>query len=186
MIVNEEIYLAHYGVQGMKWGVRRATNKAAVTKLRSKGLTGRQAKATVRYQNMVDAQKMAATGRQGKVNVLRQLNNRMISNMMLGTGTMIRHPLSTKKAATLQLQKNQALQKQIGSGKAKVRNWLFEMRGINIKNINYNLTPKDSRATAAYRKSGPVKALARDAVGAQPKKASPARKPRAGVAVPVI
>lgn len=153
MEADVQNFLAHYGVQGMKWGVRRATNKASVTKLRDKGLTGRQAKATVRYQNRVDAQKMAATGRQGKVHILKQLQNRAISNQMLTPGTVLRHPLSTKKAATLQLQKNRDLQAKIAKGNAKVRNWVFEARGIAIKNINYNLTAKDQRKGGNTRRA---------------------------------
>lgn len=134
-----EDFLEHYGVQGMKWGVRRAANKASVAKFRKQGLTGRQAKRTVRYQNRVDAQKMAATGRAGKVNVLRQLSNRAISNQMLSIGTVARHPLSTKKAAARQLEKNKKTQAKIANGEAKVRNWMFEQSGISIKNIDYDL-----------------------------------------------
>lgn len=174
MIIDEQIFLKHYGVQGMKWGVRRSMNKSSVAKLRKKGLTGQQAKATVRYQNLVDAQKMAATGRRGKTGVLNQLNNRMISNQMLSVGTIARHPLSTKKAATLQLQKNADLQKKIGKGEAKVRNWMFEMRGINIKNIDFKLSA-DNKPTDYSRKKGlkPAKAT------------TPAPRKRAGAYVPV-
>jgi hypothetical protein len=153
MIIEEETYLKHFGVQGMRWGVRRSINKASVNKLRSKGLTGKQAKRTVFYQNVVDAQRMAATGRRGRVSVLEQLNNRSVSNMHLSLGTIARHPLSTKKAAGLQLEKNRLLQAKIGKGQAKVRNWLFEMRGISIKNIDYSLKGA-SKPTDYSRKKG--------------------------------
>lgn len=148
-----ENFLAHYGVQGMKWGVRRAMNRAAVNKLRLKGLTGHQAKATVRYQNAIDAQKMAATGRNGKVGVLRQLNNRAISGMHMSTLTALRHPLSVKKASALQLQKDEMLRKKVLAGQAKVRNYLFELRGISIRNINYSLAG-GSKPTDYSRRKG--------------------------------
>lgn len=137
MIISEENYVEHYGVQGMKWGVRRRANKANVASLQGKGLTKRQAKNTNRYQNRVDAQRMAATGRQGKVGVLKQLNNRAISNLSLSLGTMVRHPLSTKKAANLQLKKNKDIQKKIGNGEKRVTAALLRLQGVSIKDIDY-------------------------------------------------
>ena len=176
MIITEEKYIEHFGVQGMKWGVRRSMNKGSVQKLRNKGLTGRQAKATVRYQNVVDRQKMAATGRRGKVGVLNQLNNRAISNQRLSLGTIARHPLSTKKAANLQLQKNEQLRKNILGGKAKVRNYLFELQGISMKNINFSTGTKDANRPTDYsRKKGNRVAKA----------AKPTPRKRAGAFIPV-
>ncbi len=132
------VFLEHYGVQGMKWGTRRASNKSNVARLQGKGLSKRTAKNTTRYQNRVDSQRMAATGRQGKVSVLKQLNNRGKSNMMLGLGTIAKHPLSTKKAATLQLQKNQNFQTKINNGEKRVSASLLRLQGISIKDINYS------------------------------------------------
>ncbi len=37
-------FLEHFGVQGMKWGSRRAANKSNVANLQRKGLSSRQAK----------------------------------------------------------------------------------------------------------------------------------------------
>lgn len=136
MIVDKD-YLEHFGVQGMKWGVRRATNKANVAKLQEKGLTKRQAKATNRAQNMVDAQRMAAVGRQGKVSVLKQLNNRAIATQSLSLGTMARHPLSVKKATTLQLQKNQETQAKIALGEKRVTATLLKLQGVSIKDLDF-------------------------------------------------
>ncbi len=134
--VNE--FLEHYGVQGMKWGQRRASNKASVASLRSKGLSKRQAKGTTRYQNKVDAQRMTAMGRQGKVNALKQLQNRGTSNTMLSPSTILRNPLSSKKAAKNQLEKNKVLQQKIGRGEKKVTATLIKLGGVSIKDINYN------------------------------------------------
>lgn len=138
MIVNEEYYLEHYGVQGMKWGARRAANKANVARLQGKGLSKKEATRTNRAQNIVDAQRMTATGRQGKVSVLRQLNNRAISNTRLGLGTVVRHPLSAKKAAKLQLQKNEITQKQIANGEKKVTAALLRMQKVSIKDLDFS------------------------------------------------
>lgn len=138
MILDENA-LEHYGVQGMKWGVRRATNKANVSALREKGLSRRTAKKTNRYQNRVDAQRMAATGRNGKVGVLKQLKNRAVSNQMLSLRTVARHPLSTKKAATMQLQRNQKTQARIANGEKRVTATLLKLGGVSIKDINYKL-----------------------------------------------
>lgn len=138
MEVEKDEYLEHYGVQGMKWGVRKATNKERRSELREKGLSRRQAKGTVRYQNRVDKQRMAATGRQGKVGALKQLNNRMVSNMMLSGTTALRHPLSTQKAATRQLEKNTDLQRKIGEGKKRVTATLIKLQGVSIKDIDYS------------------------------------------------
>ncbi len=129
--------LTHFGVQGMKWGVRKATNKSNVAKLQKKGLTRRQAKNTNYAQNRVDAQRMASTGRQGKVSALKQLKNRSISNTMLSPSTIIRHPLSSQKAATLQLQKNQQVQAKIANGEKRVTATLLKLQGVSIKDIDY-------------------------------------------------
>lgn len=139
---DEEVldFLSHYGVQGMKWGVRRATNKASRLRLRNQGLSRRQARNTVRAQNHVDKMRMAATGRQGKVNVLRQLSNRAFANQHLSLTTVIRHPLSTKKASQLQLQKAQKMQQQISEGKKKVNAVLLRIGGVSIKDIDYSTT----------------------------------------------
>ncbi len=130
-------FLEHFGVQGMKWGIRKASNKSTVAKLQRKGLSKRQAKNTNRYQNRVDAQRMMATGRRGKVSALKQLRNRTISNTMLSLSTVAKHPLSSKKAATLQLQKNQQAQVKIKNGEKQVTATLLRLQGISIKDINY-------------------------------------------------
>lgn len=138
MEIDGTYYLEHYGVQGMKWGVRRATNKANVSRLREKGLSKRAAKNTNRYQNAVDKQRMAATGRNGKVGVLKQLNNRATSNARLGVGTVLRHPLSTKKAAARQLEKNEVTKQKILNGEKRVTATLLKMQGISIADIDYS------------------------------------------------
>lgn len=139
MIITEEYFLEHYGVQGMKWGARRAANKANIARLKDQGLTKRQAKVTNRAQNIVDAQRMTATGRQGKVNALRQLNNRAISNTRLSLSTIAKHPLSSKKAATLQLKKNRENQIKILNGEKKVSAALLRVGGVSIKDIDYSI-----------------------------------------------
>lgn len=132
-------FLSHYGVQGMKWGQRRATNRESRQRLESKGLSKRTAKNTVRAQNRVDAQKMAATGRNGKVTVLKQLQNRTISNTMLSPGTILRHPLSTKKAANRQLGKTAELQAKIANGEKRVTASLLKLQGVSIADMNFSL-----------------------------------------------
>lgn len=43
MIIDEEVYLEHFGVKGMQWGVRRAQYKSRrASRNRSGKLTGRQ------------------------------------------------------------------------------------------------------------------------------------------------
>lgn len=138
MIVDEEVYLEHYGVQGMKWGVRREANKTNVATLRAKGLTRRQAKNTNRAQNSIDKQRMAASGRQGKVHVLKQLRNRAASNQMLNLSTIVKHPLSTQKAAQLQLEKNKVTQAKIANGQKRVKSRLLKMQGVSIKDLNFD------------------------------------------------
>ncbi len=80
---------------------------------------------------------MTATGRKGKVNALKQLSNIGKSNRMLNPSTVIRHPLSSKKAATLQLKKNQETQAKIKNGEKKVTATLLKLSGVSIKDINY-------------------------------------------------
>ncbi len=60
--IDQEVedFLEHFGVKGMRWGLRREANKSNIARLQSKGLTKRQAKNTNRYQNRVDAQRMTA------------------------------------------------------------------------------------------------------------------------------
>lgn len=152
MIIEEDIYLEHskettdqevedflehFGVKGMRWGLRREANKSNVARLQNKGLTKRQAKNTNRYQNRVDAQRMTAKRMAGKANALQQLNNHMISNTMLSPSTALRHPLSSKKAAVLQLKKNQAVQTKIKKGESKVNSFFLKAQGISIKDIDY-------------------------------------------------
>lgn len=130
-------FLEHYGVQGMKWGVRRATNKANVQRLRDSGLSKRQAKNTNRAQNAIDKQRMTATGRQGKVGLVKQARNRVASSQMLSLGTIVRHPLSSKKAAIRQLQKNKEKQQKILNGEARVTAALAKFNGISVKDLNF-------------------------------------------------
>lgn len=132
-------FLEHYGVQGMKWGKRKSTNKANVARLQAQGLSKRQAKSTTRFQNRVDAQRMAATGRNGKVSVLRQLNNRAISNASLNFSTVLKHPLSAKKAANLQLEKNKKTQRKIINGEKRVTAALIKLGGVSIKDIDFSI-----------------------------------------------
>lgn len=134
-----EEFLEHYGVQGMKWGQRKAANKANVARLRKKGLSKRKAKNTNRYQNNIDAQRMVAAKRNGEVNVLRRLNNRAISNQMLSLRTIAKHPLSTEKAAQTQLKKNIETQSKIANGEKKATAALLRFQGISIADINYAL-----------------------------------------------
>lgn len=139
MIVSEEAYLEHYGVQGMKWGVRRAANKSRVAALQSKGLTKKQAKATNRAQNRIDMQRMAASGRQGKVSVLKQMQNRAVSNASLSARAILKHPLSTQKAATYQLERNQETQHKILNGQKKVTATLLKWQGVSVKDLDFSL-----------------------------------------------
>lgn len=48
MIVEEEVYLEHYGKQGMRWGVRTAKTVGRGTKSAAKSV-GRGAKKTVKF-----------------------------------------------------------------------------------------------------------------------------------------
>lgn len=138
MIIDEAVYLEHYGVQGMKWGVRRRMNKASVANLRGKGLSRRQAKNTVRYQNRVDAMKMAATGRRGKTSIYKQLNNRAIANQQLSFRAAIKGRGKIKAASAAQLKMNQTMQAKVLAGKKPVTSALLKVGGISIKNINYS------------------------------------------------
>lgn len=139
MNLHTNQFLAHYGVQGMKWGVRRATNKTNVASLREKGLTKRQAKNTNRAQNNIDKQRMTAAGRQGKVSLLKQARNRVASNGMLGVTTILRHPLSSKKAAVRQLRKNKETQAKVMAGEKRVTAALLKLNGVKIEELNFDL-----------------------------------------------
>lgn len=139
MNLHTNQFLAHYGVQGMKWGVRRATNKANVASLREKGLTKRQAENTNRAQNNIDKQRMTAAGRQGKVSLLKQARNRVASNGMLGVTTILRHPLSSKKAAVRQLRKNKEMQVKVMAGEKRVTAALLKLNGVKIEELNFDL-----------------------------------------------
>ena len=139
MFENVDIFLAHYGVQGMKWGVRRAYNKDRVAALQEKGLSKRQARNTNRAQNRIDKMRMTATGRQGKVGLVKQARNRASSKSDLGLTTIVRHPLSSKKAAIRQLRKNTETQAKIADGKKKVTNGLLKLGGISIKDLDYSI-----------------------------------------------
>ena len=139
MIILEKTYLEHYGVQGMKWGVRKAANKASRASLQKKGLSKRQAKKTVRYQNLVDMQRMAASGRRGKVSVVKQMQNRATSNMSLSLLTIAKHPLSTQKAAKTQLSKNTAIQKKSAAGKKSLTATLLKIQGVKLSEIDFSL-----------------------------------------------
>lgn len=136
----DDYFLEHYGVQGMKWGARRAANKSNISRLQSNGLSKKEAKRTNRAQNRVDTVRMAATGRQGKVSVLRQLNNRGIAARSLSVTTALRHPLSVKKASKLQLEKSQKTQARIANGEKKVTAALLKFQKISIKDIDFSIS----------------------------------------------
>lgn len=137
-ILTLEEFLSHYGVIGQKWGVRRASNKAARAKLMSKGLSKRQAKGTVRAQNIIDRQRAAAFQTRGEIGVRQMLRSRGISNMNLSLSTIVRHPLSTRNAARTQLQRNTVLQSRIANGEKRVTASLLRLRGVSIADLSFN------------------------------------------------
>lgn len=147
MIIDQQSYLKHYGVAGMRWGVRKdgksvrkQAKKDQVAKLQAKGLSKRQAKATSRAQNIVDAQKMTATGRQGKISLGQQAVNRMVSNNSLSLSTVLKHPLSSQKAAQTELAKWADIQKQINSGEKKATELLNrKLAGVMVSELNFSL-----------------------------------------------
>jgi hypothetical protein len=132
-------FLEHYGVQGMKWGQRRAANRASRTSLREQGLSRRTARKTVRTQNNIDKVRMAATGRQGKVSVLRQLSNEAFSNQRLSPSAVLNHPLSTRNAAQYQLRRSSEAQQRILSGEDRVQGFLARMSGISVANLDFSV-----------------------------------------------
>lgn len=134
-----EEFLEHYGVQGMKWGVRKAANKANVERLKGQGLSNRQAKNTNRAQNRVDMMRMTAKGRDGKVSVTKQVRNRMASNTQLGLTTVLRHPLSSKNAAARQLQKNEEMRGKVLNGEKRITATLLKVGGVSIKDLDYSI-----------------------------------------------
>jgi len=80
---------------------------------------------------------MTATGRQGKVGLVKQARNRVASSQMLSLGTIVRHPLSSKKAAIRQLQKNKEKQAKILNGEARVSAALAKFNGISVKDLSF-------------------------------------------------
>jgi len=133
MIIDEELYLEHYGVRGMHWGIRRdpKTGVRPIAKALNEGPAGRASKANVdRYearrrarinltpgqQKRLDSSVRVAQGKASVSDTLRVASHQSLVSIIRGHGL--------KGAAARDAEKFKARQKRLKNGKDVTKNIL--------------------------------------------------------------
>jgi hypothetical protein len=114
MIVNEELYLEHYGKTGMKWGSRK-TKKA---------------------QRGIDIVRRVASGTGTTSDVNAAIKTGLLSEKKI----FDKHKGNASSAAREALDRQKRVQSSIKKGKSKSVEILSKTQGINIKELNYSYT----------------------------------------------
>lgn len=124
---DEEIdsVLAHAGVKGMKWGVRRAEARAA------KGPDRFGNRNNAQKQRRLDRMKRVATGTASKTDLVKStLFDLKPADMFIEGGPT--------GAAAGQLQRAARIQRKIQAGKKNTSDILMRIGGIDIRELNYD------------------------------------------------
>lgn len=124
---DEEIdaVLAHSGVKGMKWGVRRAEARAAKGPDRFGNRNNEQ------FQLRLDRMKRVANGTASKTDLVKStLWDLKPADMLIEGGP--------RGAAAGQLQRAARTQRRIQAGKKNTSDILMRIGGVDIRELNYD------------------------------------------------
>ena len=123
MNIDQDAYLEHFGVKGMKWGQRRDRLTDTSPRLGNRN--------NKRVQKRLNRMKRVATG---KATTLDKLTNAAFDLNIYD----LMNEGSVKGANAAMLDRGARLQGRIISGKSKTTDLLTRMSGIDIKQLDYN------------------------------------------------
>lgn len=112
MILDEQSYLRHYGVKGMKWGVRRAQRR------------------TERQQKHLDAIKKGTRSDATRSERFKASMKVPIGDLIAGRGVQGGSKRALDRAAKTQ--------SQIQAGEKKAKDILLRAGGVNVRNLDYS------------------------------------------------
>lgn len=121
-------FLEHYGVKGMKWGVRRAEKAKAAARVRSKDPERFGNRNNRRYQRTVDKHKEVARGK-GSFGT-----KAMIALSATGQ-EWVTNSFSVKEIAGSRVTTLKTHKAQISAGKKRVNDKLYRLQGVDLREI---------------------------------------------------
>lgn len=116
LIIGEDYFLEHYGKKGMKWGQRRAAQRAKIT---------------ARTQKRLDSTRRVAAGKGSKTDKFVQSMFRVpVADLILGKGV--------KGGSQRLLKRHQKIQTRVLAGEAKTREVLSNALGLRYRDLNFD------------------------------------------------
>ena len=133
MTTEEDVheFLAHVGVKGMKWGVRRQRSAVAKAKARAKNPDRMGNRNNKSVQRRVDVLRRVAGGKASKMDIVKQLAfNTTLVELAYEGGSL-------RGVAAGRLDRAQKSQKKIKAGKKRTTDLLTRMQGIDVRELNF-------------------------------------------------
>ena len=134
MTTEEEVhqFLAHVGVKGMKWGVRRQKSAVAKAKARAKKPDRWGNSNNKQTQRKVDVLRRVAGGKGSKIDFIKTVAfNTTLLELAYEGG-------SVRGVAAGRLDRAQKTQKKIKEGRARTTDLLNRMSGIDMRELKFN------------------------------------------------
>lgn len=125
MIIDEAVYLEHFGVKGQKWGVRRAEIRTA------KGPDRFGNRANVRFQGQQNQLKRIASGRGSKTErTVAALAQIPLANIIVER--------SISGGAMRTLEQNQRFKDRVNAGRLVIPDMLNRLGGVDVREIDFD------------------------------------------------
>lgn len=121
-------FLEHYGVKGMKWGVRRAEKAKAAARVRSKDPERFGNRNNRSYQRNVDRHKAIAKG--GGT-----LGSKAMVALSATGQEWVSNSFSVRGIAEARIDSVKTQKAQIKAGKKRVTDKLYRMQGVDLREI---------------------------------------------------
>jgi len=137
--MNEEQYnkfLAHYGVQGMKWGVRKDYLRSEQARRKEKGYGPVKRWSTGSHQRRIDRRRAIAEGKNKNSRPIQQLGNQFEVYRTSKVKTKITNPVSYANRAQKDLRNAEGLKKRIAKGERRVTALAYKAARVDIQDIN--------------------------------------------------
>ena len=125
LLPTVEDFLAHYGIKGQKWGVRRAEQRAA------KGPDRFGNRNNQSTQRRLDRLSRVASGTATGGDKVKALLFNIPPALVLLEGGSVRG------AAANQLDRGAKVQRKVNSGKMNVTDTLLRMGGVDVRELDY-------------------------------------------------